>query len=161
MELPDFLEFEPFNELRRKMGTDQLGNFEFFDPELHLTGEERSQLSRDGLTVHRNKVLLLSDHTLAFKNSRIVVLDQERFHLSDCGELKGDILDIATDARAIGSRKVCDKCLHTLRYKGFDAFKQRKAAYSQQVIEAFVLADFFSEYKVYPIQSQEMTLHVL
>lgn len=32
MKLPDFLEFEPFNQLRNTMGAEQLGDFVFFDP---------------------------------------------------------------------------------------------------------------------------------
>src|SRR5690625_6686807 len=41
VELPDFLEFAEFNRLRERMGAEQLGAFEFFDPRLHLTADER------------------------------------------------------------------------------------------------------------------------
>ena len=54
MELIDFLEFEPFNQMRERMGTDQLGQFELFDPERHLTGDERSELARQGMPLPRS-----------------------------------------------------------------------------------------------------------
>src|SRR5690625_3539173 len=44
VELPDFLEFAEFNRLRERMGAEQLGAFEFFDPRLHLTADERMAL---------------------------------------------------------------------------------------------------------------------
>ncbi len=161
MDLPDFLEFEPFNNLRSKMGTKELGNFEFFDPSLHLTGEERSRLSRQGIEVSKKSVRLLSDHSLAYKNSRVVVLHDNKIHLSNCNTFNSEKLLIATHSRAVADASVCHQCLHALRYKGFDAFKARKAAYSQEVSENFNLEQFFEEYPRYPVDSQDMTLHFL
>ena len=73
MALPDFTEFEPFNSLRAQMGTDRLGFFELFDPTLHLTGIERSELAHQGLTLSRREVRCLLDFTLVYKNSRPIV----------------------------------------------------------------------------------------
>lgn len=70
MELTNFLEFEPFNQMRECMGTDQLGQFELFDPDRHLTGEERSVLARHGLLLPRSSLGRLLDYCLCYKNSR-------------------------------------------------------------------------------------------
>lgn len=162
MELPDFLNFEPFNQLREKIGTDHLGQFEFFDPDIHLTGEERSKLAREGFEVRAGSIRLLSDHTLAYKNSRIVLLDKGTYHLSECDQRSShSTWTIVTSLQALGPRSVCQTCLHQLRYKGFDQNKQRKAAYSQHLLDQFNLEDFFTTYPLYPIRSHEMTLHYL
>ncbi len=39
MSLPNFVNFEPFNVLRRKMRAENLGAFEFDMPERHTQGE--------------------------------------------------------------------------------------------------------------------------
>lgn len=72
MKLPDFIEFEPFNQLRRDMGAESLGHFEFFDPNQHLTADERKSLEL-GIDMSIHKIRVLQDNTLAFKNSRIIV----------------------------------------------------------------------------------------
>ena len=70
MNLIDFTEFEPFNSLRERIGTDKLGYFELFDPSIHLTGAERSQLDSPGVLQAVDAIKVLPDSTLAFKNSR-------------------------------------------------------------------------------------------
>ena len=73
MRLPDFIEFDAFNEMRKKMQTDSLGYFELFNPELHLTGEERSDLENNGVPIELDQLQILNDQSLVYKNTRLLV----------------------------------------------------------------------------------------
>lgn len=154
MELHDFLEFAPFNQLRAAMGTDQLGYFELFDPNIHLTGEERSQLDRQGLTLPRHQVGRLLDHTLCYKNSRVVLVGQGCYHLSHCESLQaGQEVIIATSLQPLSPvMSVCGSCLQLLGYQGYDAQKARKEGYNARVLADFSLLQFWREYPLYPIK---------
>ena len=154
MQLQDFLEFEPFNQLRAAMGTDQLGYFELFDPNIHLTGEERSQLDRQGLTLARQQVGRLLDHTLCYKNSRVVLVGQGCYHLSHCEALQADHeVTIATSMQPLSPvLSVCPACLQLLGYQGYDAQKARKEGYNARVLADFALPQFWQEYPPYPIK---------
>lgn len=46
---------------------------------------------------------------------------------------------------------VCKHCLHTLRYKNFDEFRNRRRGYSETVLNRFNLNDFFKLYQQYPL----------
>ena len=162
VKLPDFLHYEPFNQLRAKMQTEELGHFEFFDPRIHLTGGERSTLARTGLKLIDSPLLLLSDHTLGYKNSRVAVTFADHVHVSGCKTLVHHGQDyrnirVVTSDDASEQCAVCSECLHLLRYQGFDAYKERKAVYSQQVLEEFTLEQFFAFYTLYPVKCHEMT----
>ncbi len=162
MKLPDFLQYEPFNRLREKMQTNELGHFEFFDPKIHLTGVERSSLAKAGLKLIDSPLLLLSDHTLGYKNSRVAAVYKEQIHVSGCKVLLQGVQEyreflVISSDEAAGQLDICPECLHLLRYQGFDAYKERKAAYSHHVLEDFSLQQFFSNYSFYPVKCHEMT----
>lgn len=156
MDLPDFTEFEPFNQLREKMAADELGFFELFDPAHHLTGIERSELNRHGLTVTLSQLQQLLDFTLVYKNSRVCIADQGRFHIANCGELPKDLsVSIFTSLKAgVNSVMVCKSCLQKLQYKGYDAVKARKEHYSLQVFEQFKLETFWQSHHLYPVSEK-------
>ena len=156
MALTDFLAFEPFNELRQRMSASELGQFELFNPDWHLTGQERSQLARVGLTVGADKVQMLLDFTLVYKNSRILVADQQYFHLASCSALKPrSEYFITTSLRGAPSGlTVCPHCLQRLTYDGYDMTKARRENYSQRVRDTFRLTDFWQRYPQYPVSEK-------
>ena len=157
MELPDFTTFAPFNALRDKMGTEALGYFELFDPVYHLTGQERSDLARTGIRVEAHQLSRLLDFTLVYKNSRVLVRDQNKFHLCVCASFPREpsSYQIATSESVFDGRPpVCRDCLQTLHFKGYDATKARKEAYSEQVWERFKLTDYWATYSQYPISEK-------
>jgi len=156
MSLPDFSQFVPFNRLRARMGTDQLGFFELFEPALHLTGIERSDLDQQGLSVARSELRSLLDFTLVYKNSRVLIADGRRYHLAECAEMAiSESLRIGTSLAALaGASKVCQTCLQKLQYQGYDAQKARKEGYSRQVLDNFNLTQFWSEFHKYPISEK-------
>lgn len=157
MSLPDFTEFDAFNELRERMGADKLGHFEWFDPVWHLTGQERSDLERQSLQIHRDRIMALLDFTLVFKNSRVLVLDTSCYHICNCKRLPSELqLSVATSLRPTQTKalNVCRDCLQTLHYQGYDLTKARKEAYSHQVFETFKLAAFWRQYPMYPVSEK-------
>lgn len=101
MKLPDFEEFEPFNEMRQQMGAHDLGSFEAFDPHYQLTTPELEKLKASFLSVPFERVRGLADGTLAYKDARVFMLHpsggqlkQEglgdpvfEYHFADCDTL--------------------------------------------------------------------------
>lgn len=162
MKLPDFLEFESFNKMRELVGTDKLGYFEFFDPATQLTGEERSELSRTGVITKGRYVRLLSDHSLGYKNSRIVILDGNKAHLTYCQDIKLlEEFNLAIPGKILNDYKPCHQCLHDLRYKGFDMQRERKKAHSEYVLQQFTFDQYFSMKPLYPVSCVELTIKFL
>lgn len=185
MKLPDFTEFEPYNALRKQMGTDRLGFFELFDPALHLTGSERSELEHSGVLQPLSGIKVLPDRTLALKSSRVVAYNPNEnwyrvhreyptYHVALCSQLENlrtleadtEFLltsKIAEDYNLVKIRSsgevnlqahgfvVCKHCLHTLRYKDYDEFRNRRRGYSQKVLSEFNLKEFFRLYQQYPL----------
>jgi hypothetical protein len=102
MKLPDFLQFEPLNNLRRIMGAG-LGTFVPVTNPNVLTIEEIGQLAGEGIEIPLKDVRVLDDGTLAYKNSRVILYirdvnqysrssmktaDLPKFHVSDCKKLQ-------------------------------------------------------------------------
>lgn len=163
MELIDFLEFEPFNQLRERMGTDQLGQFELFDPDRHLTGDERSVLSRQGMVLPRSALGRLLDHCLCYKNSRVATAAGNVLHVARCDQFpERDEYRVGTSARAFeGQLLVCQACLQILNYKGYDDHKARKEHYNREVVERFTLDAFWSAYGLYPLNRDREKVKLL
>ena len=185
MELLDFTEFEAFNQLREKMGADKLGYFELFDPAVHLTGNERSELENTGLLLRLDQLRVLPDQTLAIKNSRVLMYNPDEnwyrqrreyptYHVARCSLLEEtgkeqpgleylvttrqsddyDLLKIRSGGDvsvSVHGFVVCKHCLHRLRYKDFDEFRNRKRGYSQKVLSEFSLKEFYRLYQQYPL----------
>jgi len=181
MFLPDFLTFEPFNQLRRDMGAEELGDFTFFDPKRHVTGLERLSLCGEGLEVALHELRVLNDFTLAYKDCRVQLspcVDEtppsERetavsgvYHLADCPTvidlrsqeptlLNGGLWRVRCNGEvSVAGNRVCRQCLQRLRYQDFDGVRQRHREYSERVEQAFDLNDFFKHYPAYPLDETE------
>lgn len=185
MKLPDFTGFAPFNELRRRIGTEELGFFELFDPAIHLTGSERSELENTGLLLKPSALKVLPDKTLAIKNSRVLAYipdeswyrthrEYPTYHVAWCSYLETFSAEhssqellattrIAADYSLLKIRSsgevslseqglvVCKHCLHALRYRDYDEFRNRRRGYSQRVLNEFNLKDFYRFYQLYPL----------
>lgn len=209
MELPDFTEFAPFNGLREKMEATELGYFELFDPAVHLTGNERSELENGGILRRLDEVKFLPDNTLAIKNSRVLLYNPDEnyyrshrefptYHVARCSRLEQSMAEhadreylvttrlaedypllklrpgaaessdsaksdsisspqnafassVAPVSLVLHSLVVCKDCLHKLRYRDYDQYRNRKRGYSQRVLDEFRLQDFFRLYPMYPL----------
>lgn len=165
MKLPDFAEFEPFQQLRLTMGARKAGHFELFNAEKHLTGRERSELDQQGKRLPLFKLKRFADLTWGLKNTRLVVYleDSADYHLAQCSVTEGwdSTRTVWVSTRRTGhlpaadketSRSVCPHCLQLLGYKGFDLQRNRKIAYSKNLIRTFSREEFFHLYTLYPVQ---------
>lgn len=156
MQLIDFTEDSQLNALRQQMGTSQLGHFELFDPQKQLSYNERETLSSEGLQLMSHEVRVLKDKTLAFKNSRIWLL-QHNYHLANCPSVQQ--LRLHSRETLIGTyqwptskhQQVCLECLAVLQYQGIDARRLRRLEFSEQISEQFSLAEFQQCYPFYPL----------
>ncbi|GAB1256915.1 hypothetical protein NBRC116494_14170 [Aurantivibrio plasticivorans] len=170
MKFPDFLEFEPFNQIRQTMGATKLGAFEFFDAKVQLSAYERMALQK-GLVIAASELRVLPDKTLAWKNARVIAMAVEgqptvtQYHLAGCeifDEIAGGVtsLTVATDAPHTSDSvvQVCEQCLHTLNYSGFDAVRARHQRYAQHVLQTFKLSEYFKAYPSYPITEKKTSL---
>lgn len=101
MKLPDFTQFEPLNELREKMGA-ELRDYGLPNPH-RLTTQEIKELGKSGIEIPLDKVRVLDDGTLAYKNRRVILYIRDinsyqnrpieednlpRFHISNCSTLE-------------------------------------------------------------------------
>ncbi|WP_111640398.1 hypothetical protein [Marinimicrobium alkaliphilum] len=168
MELPDFLGFAPLNSARSLMGAEQLGHFEFFDPRLHLTADERTTLADPGLNLGWAQLRCLHDYTLTYKNSRVlVILEREQleptYHLAFCRVLQGRNRSEPGQHFWVGTclpenqvLQVCGECLQQLQFKGYDGARTRHRDYSERVRAGFELSAFLQRYPVYPVKTAEL-----
>jgi hypothetical protein len=171
MKLPNFLEFEPFNQLRELMAAEELGDFVFFDPHLNLTGHERLSLEQEGLCVEDNHFRVGDDFTLIYKDSRVLlvcpqptVLAERYFHLAHCNVVKSLLVQglqasawlarTNVPERQEGTYNACSDCLQRLRYQDFDNHRHRHRDYSERVQQQFDLQAFFNRYPMYPVGLQ-------
>lgn len=176
MQLPNFKNFEPFNQLRQKIGTNRLGTFELFNPSKHLTGKERSELETHGKRLKLNQLTLWADHTWGIKNTRLLVYlaEENIYHLANCtgcqalnpdaevwvstrlnGALPPTFLNKELLNKKIASpeeRQVCPDCLQLLGYQGFDLTRNRKIAYSKSLLANFNRQEFYQTYTLYPVR---------
>ncbi|WP_416885431.1 hypothetical protein [Marinospirillum sp.] len=168
MQLPDFTQFAPFKQLRKTMGARRTGHFELFDPQRHLTGQERSQLDQQGRRLRLDQLRALADGTWAYKNTRLAVYRAEdsHYHLAQCPQLSHWTSDqqVWISTRRTGSLplagseqqfSICPDCLQFLGYKGFDLKRNRKIAYSKKLLSLFQREEFYIVYPLYPVQGIE------
>jgi hypothetical protein len=153
MKLPDFSDFPPLAALRRTMGATKLGAFEFFDPKRHLTGAERIALAGPGVSVTMANVRRLMDHTIGFKNARVLAWQPDRgeYHLCWCEKFpcSGSLV---VGAGLQPDRSVCNACLDHLQYEGHNSHRHRHQAYYAEVRRQFDVAAFFDRFPHYPLR---------
>jgi len=156
MKIKSFDDFEPFNKQREKMGADQLGSFELFDPQKQITYSERELLEQGIFEISSRGLKILKDKTTAFKNTRLWLTwpEDETFHLAACDQVQKrrhqKFSFIAGLQQPVGHR-VCLDCLQLLKFDGFDARRSRRLDLAETIQKEFKLADFQKEYPFYPL----------
>jgi hypothetical protein len=111
MHLPDFLKDPDLNELRARMGTQELGTFRLSINPYRFTIAELEALIDGGIELSGlREVKALSDHTLAYKDRRVLLhrrdlpvtgarpparQDLPHFHIADCVLVRGARLSVA------------------------------------------------------------------
>lgn len=158
MKLKSLDNFPGLTELREKMGANELGEFELFDPQRHITYSEREALNLGELDLQSQQLRILKDKTLAFKNTRVwLTWPQEInpiFHLAACEGLqkhrhkKGQLQ--AGCLLPEGDLPVCIDCLQLLKYQGLDARRGRRLD-NESIQQSFNLSEFQQQYPFYPL----------
>lgn len=181
MQLPDFMVFEPFRHLVKKMDAENFGSQVHFDPAIHLTWGERCQLADQGIRLEPGVVRVLNDSTLAYKNSRIVLYSLQPesdghwyYHIGNChkvsawlepeklplpGSSSGYLRKLActgvnTPAADTNHYAACRHCLQVLNYHGFSGTGSRRQNSLIQIQQSFSLSMFFNKYTVYPVAQE-------
>ncbi|MBF0308247.1 MAG: HNH endonuclease [Magnetococcales bacterium] len=100
MKLPDFIQDDALNGLRKKMGA-PLGDFSLIaEKGFVLTCDEIIRLTTQGIEIPISEVKVLPDGTIAYKNSRIIIYIRDivsfnnnnrglpKFHIANCDTLE-------------------------------------------------------------------------
>ena len=156
MHIKPFDDFEPFNKLRKEMGAEKLGSFELFDPEKQITYSERELLELGSFNVPSNRLRILKDKTIAFKNTRLWLSwpEHTNYHLAACDLIqkrRHKKSDFIAGLNQPSENPVCLECLQLLKYQGFDARRSRRLDLAETLQKEFKLTEFQNEYPFYPL----------
>lgn len=156
MKLKVFDDFAEITLLRKKMGAEQLGEFELFDPQRQITFSERELLESGSLDLSSMRLKILKDKTIAFKNTRLWLSwnGHEFYHLAACDQVqkrRHQKHDFRAGVNNIKEKTVCLDCLVLLRYEGLDARRSRRIDVLGEVQREFDLLHFKKEYPFYPL----------
>lgn len=96
MKLTDISIFKPLEDIRRKMGARELGDFSLDMNWEEISLEEVARLEKDGIDVDPGELKFLEDRTIAWKNRRVLLyirdwkLEKSRpkFHICHCATLE-------------------------------------------------------------------------
>lgn len=152
MKLIDFRQDQTLDSLRSLMGTDEYGLFELFDPNRHLSWQERQNLNSQWNVISSSALHAYNDKTLAYKNSHIFCEHENQIHFAFCDQLKKNIqqgklpkVGVTLKEELLNNQDVCQFCLHAISYQGFDAYRHRHQEYNQNIIKNFNLNDYISD----------------
>lgn len=160
MRIKEFKDFKPFNKLREKMGAENLGNFELFDPQRQITYSERELLELGEFEIESSRLRILKDKTIAFKNTRLWLSwhDHEHFHLAACEQVQkrrhlkaSFIAGLNQSNNKEKEKSVCLDCLQLLKYQGLDARRSRRLDLAGSMQKEFKLSEFKQDYPFYPL----------
>ena len=152
MKLVDFKQDQTLDDLRKKMGSEQYGKFELFDPSRHLSWQERQSLNSDWHEITSASLHAYGDKTLAYKNSHIFCETSDQIHFAFCDQLKkhmqnGKIprVNVTLKKSLLVDQTVCQYCLHAVAYQGFDVYRHRHKEYNEGILKNFSLMHYLDE----------------
>lgn len=170
MGTPDFGYFELFDPAIHLNG---LERSELSSTGKLLTLEELKVLPDKTLAIKNSRVLTYYPNEDWFRDHR----EYPTYHVANCSQLEElrkqrpeaqwlvttrisedyDLVKIrSTGAVNLVSHgfAVCKHCLHTLGYKNYDEFRNRRRGYSEKVLNDFSLELFYRYYQQYPLSFQ-------
>ena len=163
MKLKSLDNFIGLTELREKMEAVELGSFELFDPQRHITYSEREALNEGSFQIQSQQMRILKDKTIAFKNTRLWLSwadeIQPLYHLAACDALQKHRHQkdrhslqpfIAGTNPPENTVQVCVDCLQLLKYQGLDARRGRRLD-TDTVQKEFDFTQFQKDYPFYPL----------
>ena len=151
MKLVDFKQSESLDRLRNEMGMEGYGQFELFDPNRHLSWQERQNLNSNWNDISSSALHAYGDKTLAYKNSHIFCLNDDKVHFALCDQIKKSIqqgkmtsASITLNATLLTDCTVCQYCLHAVDYQGFDVYRHRHQEYNANILKQFNLQTYIT-----------------
>jgi hypothetical protein len=122
------------------------------------------------LAIKNSRVLVYYPYEDWFRDSR----ESPSYHVANCSQLDEQrkqhpdaqwlvttrisedydlvkILSTGQETLVSSGFTVCKHCLHTLRYKNYDEFRNRRRGYSEKVLNGFSLESFYKYYQQYPL----------
>lgn len=152
MKLIDFKQSDSLDHLRKKMGMEDYGKFELFDPNRHLSWQERQRLSNEWIEVLSSSLHAYNDKTLAYKNSHVFCLHDEQVHFAFCDKIKKNMqqgkmptVSVTINPEMLHDQGVCQYCLHAVSYQGFDVYRHRHQEYNENILKQFNLLNYISD----------------
>ncbi|MFT6153800.1 MAG: hypothetical protein ACJA0E_001299 [Bermanella sp.] len=152
MKLIDFKQDQALDKLRSDMGTDSYGLFELFDPNRHLSWQERQGLHTGWQSIQSSSLRTQSDKTLGYKNTHVFCQHEETAHFAFCDQLKKHMqqgklprVNITLNDTILKNEQVCHYCLHAISYQGFDVYRHRHQEYNQKIIKNFNLNQYITQ----------------
>ncbi len=169
MNLPDFLEFGPLNDLRAAMSA-PLRAFDAVPlPTFTLTLAEQGMLKKSGIEIGLDSILVTDDRMLAYKGSRIILyirnpqMYEPRYHLLNCHKInemreqnrlgryvvanrEDGLFELERGGkRTLVPLQVCQFCLEMLVWEGFS--RQTMSSETRAgIVRQFSLKQFFDRY---------------
>lgn len=151
MKLIDFKQEGPFDALREKMGTTDYGSFELFDPARHITWQEKELFLKDWCVINGSNLHGRKDQ-LAYKNTHIYASHDNQIHFAYCDHIKklvgqGRLPEVNATLKLelLKPLQVCEYCLHSVGYQGFDVYRHRHKEYNEKILEDFDLLDYLNK----------------
>ncbi|MHB1757613.1 MAG: hypothetical protein ACYCT9_08900 [Leptospirillum sp.] len=170
MKLPDFLQSDPLNELRKKMNA-PLGQFEPVSlPPLTLSLWEQEQLQESGIEIPLEEVRISEDQILTYKEAHVVLYirtpvsgNLPKFHICDCTKLRQMRANHRMDRYVVSNREdgsfeieqsgqkkvlpldVCQYCLGQMKWMGF-SYEKISSEGRHKIVKNFSLKEFFKQY---------------
>ncbi|MCJ8311800.1 MAG: hypothetical protein HRU38_06025 [Saccharospirillaceae bacterium] len=157
MKLPDFTDFEPFNNLREQMGAELWALDETFNEQLHISLSEKALLTSDYMAVSLDQLSRDVDYRLRYKNANVVLIDENIFHLAACQNVlkKQGIQKVSWE---VTNEMVCMQCLHQMNFDGVNLQKSRRQVHNQTVFDNFNLQKYWQNYPNFPLKSHYIAL---
>jgi len=152
MKLIDFKQEGAFDALREKMGTNDYGPFELFDPARHITWQEKERFLKEWCVINGSNLHGHKDH-LAYKNTHIFAAHENKAHFAYCDQIKkwvsqGRLPEVKATLKLdlLKSLQPCEYCLHSVGYQGFDVYRHRHKEYNEKILEDFDLLEYLGKY---------------
>lgn len=126
------------------------------------SGTQHSQHSETSTDQHASQGQALTAHIMDEGHAR-----DRHFHIANCDTVRrlrelgaldtyrARTSNLSIDPSESATHRICPNCLQTLRYKDYDAVRQRHREYSQRIQEEFSIREFFQRYPLYPVEIKE------
>lgn len=159
--------FELFDPVKHLTGSEKS---ELEKPGLLLQLDQLRVLPDKTLAIKNSRVVVYNPNENWYRSRR----EYPTYHLAMCSQLEElnaladdqeylatsrisedyDVVKIRAGGEVIVAAHgfvVCKHCLHRLRYKDYDEFRNRRRGYSEKILRDFSLPQFYKTYPQYPL----------